>query len=69
MSAQAEHVSGVAAVPLDVRSVRADFPILTRLVHDRPLVYLDNAASSQQRKAIWPAVVPAVWTMLFSQRL
>ena len=52
MSAQAEHVSGVAAVPLDVRSVRADFPILTRLVHDRPLVYLDNAASSQKPHAV-----------------
>ena len=30
---------------------------------------MSNAASSQHRNAICPAVVPAVWTMLFSQRL
>jgi hypothetical protein len=30
---------------------------------------MSKAASSQQRKAICPAVVPAVWTTLFSQRL
>ena len=50
--AEAEPVSGVGAVPLDVRSVRADFPILARFVHDRPLVYLDNAASSQKPQAV-----------------
>ncbi|WP_148254589.1 cysteine desulfurase [Aidingimonas lacisalsi] len=32
---------------LDVVKVRRDFPILDRQVHDRPLVYLDNAATSQ----------------------
>ena len=52
MSTRTEPVSGVAAVPLDLRSVRADFPILNRLVHDRPLVYLDNAASSQKPQAV-----------------
>ncbi len=52
MSVRAEHASGVAAVPLDVRAVRADFPILARLVHERPLVYLDNAASSQKPQAV-----------------
>jgi cysteine desulfurase/selenocysteine lyase len=39
---------------LDVRKIRNDFPILHRTVHGRPLVYLDNAASSQK-----PAVVVA----------
>ncbi len=34
--------------PFDVRTVRADFPILSRMVGDRPLVYLDNAATSQR---------------------
>ncbi|NWN83259.1 MAG: cysteine desulfurase [Halomonas sp.] len=32
---------------LDVAAIRADFPILSRRVHGRPLVYLDNAATSQ----------------------
>ena len=31
----------------DVAKVRADFPILARTVHGKPLVFLDNAASSQ----------------------
>ncbi len=34
--------------PFDVQTVRADFPILSRMVGDRPLVYLDNAATSQR---------------------
>ena len=33
---------------LDVEEVRKDFPVLDRLVHDdKPLVYLDNAATTQ----------------------
>jgi len=32
---------------LDVPRVRADFPVLARMVNGRPLTYLDNAASSQ----------------------
>ncbi|MGI9037979.1 MAG: cysteine desulfurase [Gemmatimonadota bacterium] len=37
---------------LDVAKVRADFPILGRKVHGRPLVYLDSAASSQKPQAV-----------------
>ena len=37
----------IATAPLDVTRIRADFPILARTVHGKPLVYLDNAASSQ----------------------
>ena len=34
---------------LDVHSIRADFPILTRTVRDgKPLVYLDSGATSQK---------------------
>jgi cysteine desulfurase/selenocysteine lyase len=33
---------------LDVERIRADFPILGRTVHDKPLVYLDSAATSQK---------------------
>ena len=32
----------------DVQAVRADFPILSRMVGEKPLVYLDNAATSQR---------------------
>jgi cysteine desulfurase/selenocysteine lyase len=38
--------------PLDVEAVRRDFPILKRLVNDRPLVYLDSGASSQKPVAV-----------------
>ena len=34
--------------PFDVAAIRKDFPILARKVHDKPLVYLDNAASAQK---------------------
>jgi len=37
---------------LDVAAVRADFPILAREVHGRPLVYLDNAATSQTPRQV-----------------
>ena len=40
----------------DAQTVRADFPILRRTVYDRPLVYLDNAATSQKPQAVIDAV-------------
>ncbi|MGM0783543.1 MAG: SufS family cysteine desulfurase [Pseudomonadota bacterium] len=41
------------AVPtLDVAAVRDDFPILARQVHGQPLVYLDNAATSQTPRQV-----------------
>ncbi|CAH1089936.1 cysteine desulfurase [Candidatus Nitrotoga sp. 1052] len=36
----------------DVERIRADFPILTLKVNDKPLVYLDNAASSQMPQQV-----------------
>ena len=42
---------------LDARQIRGDFPILQRLVHDKPLVYLDNAATSQKPRAVVDALV------------
>jgi cysteine desulfurase/selenocysteine lyase len=39
-------------LPLDVRAVRRDFPILETTVHGHPLVYLDSAASAQKPKAV-----------------
>jgi cysteine desulfurase / selenocysteine lyase len=45
------------ALPLDVDKVRADFPILSRKVHGKRLVYLDSAATSQKPKAVIDALV------------
>jgi cysteine desulfurase/selenocysteine lyase len=36
----------------DVTTVRGDFPILERLVHGKPLVYLDNAATTQKPRVV-----------------
>jgi len=41
----------------DVASVREDFPILQRRVHGKPLVYLDNAATTQKPRAVIEALV------------
>tara|TARA_B100001146_G_scaffold225213_1_gene247943 strand:+ start:22485 stop:23702 length:1218 start_codon:yes stop_codon:yes gene_type:complete len=41
----------------DVAAIRADFPILSRQVHGKPLVYLDNAATSQKPQAVIDAIV------------
>src|SRR3990170_390625 len=43
--------------PLDVDRIRKDFPILGRTVHGRPLVYLDNAATTQKPRAVIDALV------------
>ena len=40
----------------DVEKIRADFPILSRKVHGKPLVYLDNGASSQKPQVVIDAV-------------
>lgn len=42
---------------LDVQRIRKDFPILDRKVHDQPLVYLDNAATTQKPRQVIDAVV------------
>ncbi len=42
--------------PLDIVKVRADFPILQRTVHGKPLVYLDTAASAQRPLAVIGAI-------------
>ncbi|WP_116082476.1 cysteine desulfurase [Tropicimonas sp. IMCC34011] len=40
----------------DVGAIRADFPILSREVNGKPLVYLDNGASAQKPQAVIDAV-------------
>jgi cysteine desulfurase/selenocysteine lyase len=41
-----------SAGALDVDRIRADFPVLQRTVGDKPLVYLDNAATSQKPRQV-----------------
>ncbi len=43
----------------DVARIRADFPILSRTVYGKPLVYLDNGASAQKPQAVVDAMVKA----------
>jgi cysteine desulfurase / selenocysteine lyase len=43
----------------DVAAIRADFPILSRQVNGRPLVYLDNGASAQKPRAVIDAMTHA----------
>ena len=42
----------LAIEPLDIDRVRGEFPILKRLVRGKPLVYLDNAATTQKPTAV-----------------
>ncbi|MBC8049431.1 MAG: cysteine desulfurase [Chitinophagales bacterium] len=44
------------AARLDVAAIRADFPILSREVYGKPLVYLDNAASAQKPRQVLDAI-------------
>ena len=45
-----------ATAGFDVERVRADFPALHQMVHGKPLVYLDSAATSQKPQAVIDAV-------------
>lgn len=40
----------------NIESIRKDFPILGRMVYDRPLVYLDNAATTQKPRCVVEAI-------------
>lgn len=51
-----EQRRGAGEGAYDVNRIRADFPILSREVHGKPLVYLDNAASAQKPRAVIDAV-------------
>ena len=49
-------VPGSGREGYDVRKVRGDFPILSRRVYGKPLVYFDNAATTQKPRAVMDAV-------------
>jgi cysteine desulfurase/selenocysteine lyase len=44
----------------DVAAARAQFPILAREIHGKPLIYLDSAASAQKPRAVMEAIVGAM---------
>ncbi|HNV22062.1 MAG TPA: aminotransferase class V-fold PLP-dependent enzyme, partial [Candidatus Hydrogenedentes bacterium] len=59
MRAVREMSSGIpsnATSIFDVAALRRDFPILQTTVHGKPLVYLDNAATSQKPQAVLDAL-------------
>ena len=43
--------------PFDVSDVRADFPILQERIHGRPLIWFDNAATTQKPRAVIDRIV------------
>ncbi len=47
---------------LDVHTIRADFPILSREVHGHPLVYLDNAATTQKPRQVLEKIMEVYTT-------
>jgi cysteine desulfurase/selenocysteine lyase len=52
-----ESLIGHSTPVVDLAAVRADFPALAQLVHGRPLVYLDNGATTQKPRAVIDALV------------
>jgi cysteine desulfurase / selenocysteine lyase len=55
-----EMTLNIGEAPYDVAAVRTDFPILSRQVYGKPLVYLDNGASAQKPKAVIDAMTYAM---------
>ncbi|MFK7955668.1 MAG: aminotransferase class V-fold PLP-dependent enzyme [Lysobacterales bacterium] len=45
-------IASTPTEPLNVANIRRDFPILSREIHGKPLIYLDNAASAQRPAAM-----------------
>jgi cysteine desulfurase / selenocysteine lyase len=49
-------ITGRSSPPFDLERVRGDFPILGRRIRGKPLVYLDNAATSQKPQSVIDAI-------------
>ncbi len=56
MSSQKAQITPGPAPALDAARLRADFPILHQQVHGKPLVYLDNAATTQKPRQVIEAL-------------
>ncbi len=52
MTSMAPAALRLNSAPYDVEAVRADFPILARSIHGKPLVFLDSAASAQKPQTV-----------------
>jgi len=48
----ATSLPATSLTPAEVDQIRADFPILARRVHGKPLIYLDNAATAQRPRQV-----------------
>src|SRR5271166_6759652 len=49
-------LTSVIPAGFDVEKIREDFPILRQKIHGKPLVYLDNAATSQKPQSVINAI-------------
>lgn len=56
---QAPGAAPKAEAPIDPLAIRKDFPILSREIYGKPLVYLDNAASAQKPNQVLEAIQTA----------
>jgi len=48
---------------MDVERIRADFPILSRQIYGRPLVYFDNGATTQKPRSVVDAIVDEYYSV------
>ena len=55
--ARGANLAALGMTPFDVQTIRDDFPILKRTVRGKPLVYLDNAATTQKPQAVIDRIV------------
>ena len=60
MNAPVSTPKAVTAQAFDVEAARAEFPILRREVHGKPLIYLDSGASAQKPRAVIAAMTGAM---------
>ena len=47
----------------DIQKIRADFPILSREVYGKPLVYLDNGATTQKPRCVVDAITDEYYSV------
>ena len=48
---------------MDITKIRADFPILSREVYDKPLIYFDNGATTQKPRCVVDAIVDEYYSV------
>ena len=49
---------------MDIQKIREDFPILSRTVYGKPLVYFDNGATTQKPRLVVDALVDEYYSCL-----